>query len=791
MKKISTAGFLSLAVAALLIAGCGGSSSSSSSSSSGSEGGSSVSSQEAPKKYTYSTFDVGSPRTWNPHEWETSTDSVIIGYTEMGLYDFVLNEEKIGYEIVPEMAASEPVDVSSTLTPDERAKYGVGEGTAGLKWTIDLNPNAKWADGVAIDADDYVYSMEQLLRPDMLNRRADSFYAGTLTLGNARNFRYGGLKDYANLVDERPSIDGKEYFSLFEYNIFGDDSIAAYYDAYGAAYFPLGVAALAAGTYGTPSIPLMVEITDDNRAAIVELVTEFMAAFGVTYPNYRDELFFKAVGQNATMEFAGATRAVGLVKSGEHQITLFLAGAITPFYLKYNLSSNWIVKESLYEAGKTTVNGVTKTTYGTTLANYMGFGPYKLSQYQTDKLIVLEKNNNWYGYTDGEHVGQYQTTDIRIQIVPQHATALSMFENGEIDDIGLVAADMNKYKNSSNLIYTPESYTRKVTFSTDWNSLKLRQEQKTNINKTILTNIKFREAFSWALDRENFTQTLTSGSTPFLVPINNLYVSDPETGVAYRNTDQGKAVVQNVYGDNETGYSLSRARQLLTEAYNEEIASAQAGALKATDKVQLTFWVYGEDAIYGQYASFLDDAIKTAAVGTPLEGKIEVEKQVDSDYPDRMMAGGADMCFSTWGGATMDPFGIMQVYVDPELKYEYGFDTEEEELTLEINDVEETFTWFDWNLQLNDAEGKFHSTKADMETRLDVLAGMEEALVQKWLFATVYAYSNASLFSYKINYATLDYVNLVAYGGIRFMSYNFDDVAWTAYLAANTLDYTK
>ena len=113
------------------------------------------------------------------------------------------------------------------------------------------------------------------------------------------------------------------------------------------------------------------------------------------------------------------------------------------------------------------------------------------------------------------------------------------------------------------------------------------------------------------------------------------------------------------------------------------------------------------------------------AVGTPLEGKISVEKQVDEDYADRMINGGADMCFSTWGGATMDPFGIMQVYTDPELKYEYGFDTENEQLTINVGGTDVTNTWFDWNYELNDGNGDYSASKADLETRLDILSAID------------------------------------------------------------------
>ncbi|MFA5443318.1 MAG: hypothetical protein WC286_05585, partial [Bacilli bacterium] len=102
-----------------------------------------------------------------------------------------------------------------------------------------------------------------------------------------------------------------------------------------------------------------------------------------------------------------------------------------------------------------------------------------------------------------------------------------------------------------------------------------------------------------------------------------------------------------------------------------------------------------------------------------------------------------------------------------------------------------TNTWFNWNYELNDGNGDYSASKADLETRLDILSAMELALVQKWVFASIYAYSNASLYSYKIQFGTNDYVNLVAYGGIRFMTFNYDDAEWDNYLKNNTLDYTK
>ena len=65
------------------------------------------------------TYLETKPKTWNTHDWETNDESYIPAFCEMGFYDLQLNEAKNGYEIVTEMAAEMPKDVTSTITDDE------------------------------------------------------------------------------------------------------------------------------------------------------------------------------------------------------------------------------------------------------------------------------------------------------------------------------------------------------------------------------------------------------------------------------------------------------------------------------------------------------------------------------------------------------------------------------------------------------------------------------------------------------------------------------------------------
>lgn len=58
--------------------------------------------------YTYNEYISQSPRSWNTHNATTDTDTYIQGYTEIGLYDFTLSEDRTTYAFVDEMATGDP-----------------------------------------------------------------------------------------------------------------------------------------------------------------------------------------------------------------------------------------------------------------------------------------------------------------------------------------------------------------------------------------------------------------------------------------------------------------------------------------------------------------------------------------------------------------------------------------------------------------------------------------------------------------------------------------------------------
>ena len=56
----------------------------------------------------------------------------------------------------------------------------------------------------------------------------------------------------------------------------------------------------------------------------------------------------------------------------------------------------------------------------------------------------------------------------------------------------------------------------------------------------------------------------------------------------------------------------------------------------------------------------------------------------------------------------------------------------------------------------------------------------------------MFAEYSASLMSYKVDYISYEYNTFMGYGGVRYMSYNFDDTEWKAFVEekGGTLNYT-
>jgi len=759
------------------------------------------------KEYTFNDYTsaIQSSMNWDVLSWETNDDSAITDYIITGFYGFHLNSDKTGYSITPEAAADYPVDVTSEYV----GQYGVAEGETAKAWRIALNPDVCFNDGTKVNADDYIYSMQQQLNPKMLNRRADSWYDGQFSIVNAKNYLYAGKTTYALITDSAENL------------------IAAGTDVYLDMGFWGIVGAPDAEGNAAPQYVLITDETLYRDAAVEEgqdedwvsakyLFDNYLAE-GAPYQAYQTEYLYTAsIAKEVTWD------DVGLKKIDDYTIDFILEAPVPQpaFYVPYNLSGNFLVEKDVYEACKTFYKDGAevateeeaddvKTNYCRSLETTVSYGPYQLTTFQLDKEYVLSRNENWFGYHDGKHLGQYQTDKIVVTVMVDHATQMMAFEKGEIDGVSLLSDDMEKYATSSYIRYTPQSYTTKLSFSTDYEKLLAH-----GTGSQILVIDEFRKGFAMALDANAFATAYTAAGTGGFGILNYMYCYDPFSGALYRDNDAAKRVLVElfdmtygeggVYEDLDaayeamTGYDMEYAQELMAIAADKAI---EAGIWDGESQIVLDIRLYNADTIYVQMYNYFLGQLTEAVKGSKFEGKITMTMTPDDDYYNTMYSGGADMIFTTWGGAAMDPFGVLaRCYCDDSTgggnQMEIGFDTTKVMVTYDFGDkgeITDTLqNWANWANNgtvpsINEKLGLF--ADYSYNTRCQITAGIEGALLN-WFTTTPLYYRNvASLKGQKVEWATDTYLNIIGFGGIEYYTYNYDDAAWADYIANNTLEY--
>ena len=827
-KKILAGVFAVMFVfSALILGACGGGSDDSSN-----------------KSYTLNEFMSASPLDWNPHTWETSADNYFSGYCEMGFVDTSIAADGINFVWVYEMA-TDVVDITKDFADKE--KWGIpADATEQYVYKIVLNPDAKWEDGTPINADTYIESMKRLLDPKMQNYRANSYTSGSAAIKNSNKYFSSELPIYEPIVPAYGQGDEPDYsFDITSQPVYFNFSSTKWTFYPGMSFAEIavdysGVKNVEGGFQGVDVYNEFkakanylgyIEITADMMEDAKQLAAQICDRCGVEYDDaslvdmLKEMLFYNTGRLTDKFDFAD----VGLYKSGEYELTYINQDPCEEFYFLSNLTGNWIVKTDIYDAGMEKKGDLYATNYGTSAETYRSFGPYKLVSFQKDKLFVMEKNDQWYGWTDGKHNGQYQTTAIKCQVIADHNTALMEFKKGNLDGIELASADMPTYKMSDYLLKTDQTYTYRYIFGTDINTLKaLEAESGGTVNKRILSYKDFRKAISLAIDRADFTKQATPAYKPAYYLFNYLYYYDiaNNSESIYRNTDEARNAVLRLYGieygqgktyataeeayASVTGYDVEEAKRLFTAAY--EAAKADGNYTDGQEIVINCMCsaasTLDEDDTKQQ--ELLNKYVAAATVGTPLEGKISFVFKCGASKRYQDVANGKiEMIRGAWGGAAFYPFSTIRVYTEPD--YMGGLSAIHESCGWDPTQVKTTVTadfygtgetkteehylneWailINGNLYNEDDEIK-EKAFTNPDAKLAVMSALEYEVLNAYQCIPFAAETAASLFSKKIKYATLDYNIMYGYGGIRLMTYNYDDEAWAAYVKeqGGTLSY--
>ena len=763
-------------------------------------------------EYTYRGYTTQLGTNWNPHTWKTDPDSTILGYLETPLATMSIKDSEKGIYQWVFKAATSVTDVTKDNQAD-LTKYKVTlpagqtveQTEKGYVFEIKLNPNMKWQDGTAINADTYIYSMKALLDPTMMNYRANLYYNGESAVAGGYNYFYALSQGIyiATAYDKIPSSE-KVYIDIW--------------DAWGAKGYkdeagnecPQYLAIDDAVVYSN-------EDKSDSISASALWGAYSSVFISGSYPTY----IYK-VNESYNENYAESYDAtVGCYKVDDYTIRYVTQAQIDYNYFLTSCTSNWLVYKDLYEAGKDTTGKLVTTNYGTSKATTMSYGPYKIDSLQDGKQVVFVQNENYYEYekkadgtlyaetdylVDGKNVQSYQTTKVVIDVMTNEA-AKQAFLKGQLSEWTPAADEMPNYTFSDQMFQVDETYTYSFFFNTDVKALQEMDKSKGNQNSVVLSNDAFRKAFSLAIDRKDWV-TATAGYKPAYALMSNLYYYDVynDPNSTYRGTDEAMKAITDLYGveyangmiyntlkeayASVNGYNLTEAKALMKQACDELV---QAGLYTAGQEIKILIaYSAGElDSSNQNQVTKMNQYLNAAIEGSGF-GKITLEAV--GNIPgrhDKVGGGEYAIGYGAWGGAAFYPFRNMQVYCDTE---EYSineiacWDPSVETLTIEINGQKVTKTWQDWSRAL---VGTGEYANESFGVKLHVTATMEREFLAKYYRIPLAASCASFLQSYQLSYYTDSYNIMYGFGGLELAVYNYTDAEWADYVtkAGGTLSY--
>lgn len=785
--------------------------------------------------YTYNTYSAALADKWNPHTWETSADGGVLSYMSTPLVDISIKDSENSEYQWEYKAATGVKDVTAEHR-DDLAKYNVvfkeGESastvTEGYVFQITLREGIKWQNGEEITADDYVESFKRCLDPDMQNYRANTYYSGDRAVAGANGYFHSGrtayteglVSDVAALVKGNDGVyetaSGKKVYIAVNTPIEGYLQGSSLADFVGAGYLnedALAKLIEAADANGN------LALTDETLATLIETIST------EEWNESEKDAFNYLLVEEAFPVVTWDT--VGLYKLDDYNL-IWVNEVYTKFnYLLTDLTSSWLVYIPLYDGGKDTAGSLVTTDYGTSLETTMSFGPYIISSLQEDKQLVYTKNPYYYAFeedkktgrlvghsqveVDGEYPEIWMADKIVVDVMTDDA-AKQAFLKGGLDAWEIPAVEVPNYSLSDKLYKADESFTMRMYFHTNLDSLKEMDKSKGNQNSVVMSNWNFRKGFTLSIDRNDWVKA-TAGYKPQFGMLNTLYfynLYDDPTSM-YRASDEGMQAICDLYHveygpgktyatlkdafDSITGYNVTEAKEYFTKALAELEAD---GLYKAGDPIKIRLgWKKGSlDSTDNQQVQLLQDYLNAALEGTGF-GTVTLEPvgNITNRYLDTAR-GEFAIGWGAWGGDIMSPFSIFRVYCDAEYLggkdqiHEAGcWDPSIETLTINIDGEDVTMTWKDWS---NSCVGSGPYNDPDsFDKQLKILSTMEKEFLDFVYCIPLAGSTSCNMLSYKVHYWTDLYNVLYGFGGMELMQFDYTDEDWAKFVekSGGTLSY--
>ena len=807
------------------------------------------------KQAEYNTTTSTMPSNWNEFTYADNNDTQIMSYIGSSFFNYdykFANDKKFnedgsvnlagivkGAYTTNYSAATKLEDVTSSVD----AKWGysdVQKAEGGYAWKITLRNDLKWDDGTPITAADFVYSMQQQLDPAFMNFRANTYY-DTLKIKNSRGYFFQNQEGTYETVESQgyaknqDAIDAGETIYFNAWNMWGSKG---YLDAEGNTcpeWLAYNDATVYEGLYeGQPDAINGVTLYQNYSTSY----SEVGAGYGYDATIFLENTIRYVAWEDVGIYSIDSENAI--VVCLDKPYTFLMDDGSLSLWAAYYFSSLPLVKKDLYEScKKAPETGATLWTsnYNSSLATTASWGPYKLVEFEAGSHYRLEKNPYWYGWNMPELQNQYNVTAINCRKVADFATNWQGFLSGIFDDASLATENIDDYKDSKYVTYSPGTGTFGMQLFSDLNVLK-----ESENNNGILAIQEFRHALNLALNRSDIVEKIWPGtSTPCFGLVNSEYYYDIENSASlddqgiYRNSAQAKAGILRAYGfvydaDTDTwatgsldgleleeayemltGYNLDLAKEKMAAAIAELTANAEKYGYDATKNIVLVYGSSVDNPKQRERAKYLQDVINTLVEGTSLQGKVEVkfDASAGAKWADAFRSGDTQIGFGYgFSGNAFDPFDIIGAFVNPDdsLNYHQYWNTSNISMTLTMPEGDYagagqtiTMSLQNWYFCLNGLAVDEKQPKdynwdegfAPTDVRLMILAALEEVVIKESRSIMLIGEFDGSLLAAKFSHFSEDYNTFMGFGGIQYMVVEYTDAEWTAFVNANNGDLSN
>ena len=286
---------------------------------------------------------------------------------------------------------------------------------------------------------------------------------------------------------------------------------------------------------------------------------------------------------------------VGIKKIDDYtiQITTVAPNTEAEFCAHFVDRSTFPVYEPYYEAGMN--ESRTETTYGTTLENWMGCGPYFFEEWIVDSMHVYTRNpDHW--------LADYFSHDkVEVRIVPEMNAKVELWEQGKLDSLIPDGNTIDTYIDDPRMV----DYPTITVYHIDINCK--------NPNNPLSGNLNYRKALYHAMNREVIANDLFGYMEPSGTYVNGQAGILSSDRLTYRESSYGQEVTAMVDSWGPYGYNPELAMEYFEKACAEEGVGA--------DEVIKVIYVIGDsDHTWQKVGEYLKEEFPVI-----FDGRMEIE----------------------------------------------------------------------------------------------------------------------------------------------------------------------